>query len=118
MMPSKSYRKNVVWPNLGVGSSFHILDIRKYACGLKLGSALTLSQNPIFEIAFSFQPQMALLHDFGVGRHDLNPQNSSLFLRFKSDTRLELAQNPSSVIENLSNIKPGSFGRFRQRWTL
>jgi hypothetical protein len=42
---------------------------------------------------------MALLLDFqlslksfvlscGVGRHDLNPQNRLLFLRFKSDTRL------------------------------
>jgi hypothetical protein len=40
---------------------------------------------------------MALLRDFGVGRHDLNPQNSLLFLWFKSDTRLELAQNSSSV---------------------
>jgi len=40
---------------------------------------------------------MALLRNFCVGRHELNPQNSSLFLRFKSDVRLELAQNPSFV---------------------
>jgi len=40
---------------------------------------------------------MALLRDFGVGRHDLNPQNSTLFLRFKSAARLELTQNPSFV---------------------
>jgi len=45
----------------------------------------------------SAHPQMAFLHDFGVGRHDLNPQNSPLFLRFKSDVRLELTQNRSSV---------------------
>ena len=40
---------------------------------------------------------MALLRDFSVGRRDLNPQNSTLFLRFKSDARLELTQNPSFV---------------------
>jgi hypothetical protein len=40
---------------------------------------------------------MALLRDFCVERHDLNPQNSQLFLRFKSDARLELTQNLSSV---------------------
>jgi len=45
----------------------------------------------------SAHPQMALLRDFGVGRHDLNPQNSPLCLRFKSDARLELTQKPSSV---------------------
>jgi hypothetical protein len=42
---------------------------------------------------------MALLRDFGVGRHDLNPQNSQLFLRFKSNVRLELTQNLSFVGE-------------------
>jgi len=45
----------------------------------------------------SAHPQMALLRDFSVGRRDLNPQNSTLFLRFKSDARLELTQNPSFV---------------------
>jgi hypothetical protein len=40
---------------------------------------------------------MALLRDFSVGRPDLNPQNSTLFLRFKSDARLELTQNSSFV---------------------
>jgi hypothetical protein len=45
----------------------------------------------------SAHPQMALLRDFCVERHDLNPQNSQLFLRFKSDARLELTQNLSSV---------------------
>ena len=40
---------------------------------------------------------MALLRDFFVGRHDLNPKNSRLFLRFKSGARLELTQNPSFV---------------------
>ena len=47
----RSYLKNVFWPNLCVGPLFQVLDILKYACGLKLGSALTLSQNPIFEMA-------------------------------------------------------------------
>ena len=45
-------------------------------------------------------PQMALLRDFGVARRDLNPQNSTLFLRVKSDARLELTQNPSFVDEH------------------
>jgi len=31
---------------------------------------------------------MVFFRDIGVGRHDLNPQNSPLFLRFKSDARL------------------------------
>jgi hypothetical protein len=35
---------------------------------------------------------MVFLRDIGVGRHDLTPQNSSLFLRFKSDARLDLTQ--------------------------
>ena len=39
------------WPNLGVGSSFQVLDILEYACGLKLDSALILNQNPFFEMA-------------------------------------------------------------------
>jgi hypothetical protein len=38
---------------------------------------------------------MAFLRDFGVGRHDLTPQNSALFLRVKSATRLELTQKYS-----------------------
>ena len=50
----------------------------------------------------SVNPQMALLRDFSVGRRDLNPQNSTLFLRFKSDARLELTQNPSFVDKNES----------------
>ena len=50
---SRSYLKKVFWPNLCVGSSFQVLDILQYACGLKLGSALTLNQNPDFEMASS-----------------------------------------------------------------
>ena len=46
---------------------------------------------------FSAHPQMAFLRDLGVGRRDLNSQNSPLFLRFKSDARLELTQKPSFV---------------------
>ncbi len=83
MMPSRSNPKNVFWPNLGVGPSFQFLDIPAYACGLKLGAALTLSQNPNFMIASKFNEQMALLRDFGVGRHDLinKKANSSKFYR-------------------------------------
>jgi len=47
---SRSYLKNAFWPNIFVGASFQILDIQKYACGLKLGPAAILNQNPIFEI--------------------------------------------------------------------
>jgi hypothetical protein len=36
---------------------------------------------------------MALLRDLRRWTLDLNPQNSELFLRFKSSVRLELAQN-------------------------
>jgi hypothetical protein len=36
----------------GIGASLQILDIQPYACGLKLGTAAILNQNPIFETAF------------------------------------------------------------------
>jgi hypothetical protein len=48
---SRSHLKNVFWPNIFVGASFQILDIQQYACGLKLGPAAILNQNPIFETA-------------------------------------------------------------------
>jgi hypothetical protein len=54
-------------------------------------------QGHVFMRSASAHPQMALLRDFSVGRRDLNPQNSALFLRFKSDARLEITQNPSFV---------------------
>ncbi len=64
----RSYLKNVFWPILQrrtsvfVGASFQILEILKYACGLKIVPAAlvpaqplsedgTLNQNPIFEMA-------------------------------------------------------------------
>jgi hypothetical protein len=34
----------------GIGASLQILDIQQYACGLKLGPAAILNQNPIFEM--------------------------------------------------------------------
>jgi hypothetical protein len=46
-----SYLKKVFWSNLFVGSSHQLLGILEYACGLNLGHALTLNQNPIFEMA-------------------------------------------------------------------
>ena len=48
----RSHLKNVFWPNIFVGTSLQILDIQPYACGLKLGPAAILNQNPIFETAF------------------------------------------------------------------
>jgi len=48
---NRSYLKKVFWPNLGVGSSLQVLNILEYACGLKLGAALILNQNPFFEMA-------------------------------------------------------------------
>jgi len=53
-LPSKrarSYLKKVFEPNLYVGPSFQLLEILEYACGLKLGPALTLGPNPFFEMA-------------------------------------------------------------------
>ena len=44
----RTHLKNVFWPNIFVGASFQILDIQQYACGLKLGPAAILNQNPIF----------------------------------------------------------------------
>jgi len=38
---------------------------------------------------------MVFFRDIGVGRHDLTPQNSTLFLRVKSGTRLDLTQKSS-----------------------
>ena len=48
---TRSPLKNVFWPNLFVGPSFQILEILQYSSGLKLVSAVTLNQNPIFERA-------------------------------------------------------------------
>jgi len=49
----KTYLKIIFWPNLGVWSSFQVLDILEYACGLKLGPALILNQNLYFEMGSS-----------------------------------------------------------------
>jgi hypothetical protein len=46
----RSHLKNVFDPKLSVGPSFQLLEILEYACGLKLGPALILGPNPIFEI--------------------------------------------------------------------
>jgi hypothetical protein len=78
--PSRTYLKNVFWPNIFVGASLQILNIQQYASGLrptkiirsggksrsagKLGPAARvpakplgedgiLNQNPIFEIGSS-----------------------------------------------------------------
>jgi hypothetical protein len=49
----RGYLKNVFWPNIGVGRSAPILEILEYYSGRNLAAALTLNQNPIFEIASS-----------------------------------------------------------------
>jgi len=48
----KSLLKKVFSPDIGVETSFHILDIRMYACGVPLCFALISNENPIFEVAF------------------------------------------------------------------
>jgi hypothetical protein len=48
---NRSHLKNVFWPNIFVGAEFQILNIQRYASGLKLGPAAILNQNPIFEMA-------------------------------------------------------------------
>jgi hypothetical protein len=47
----RSHLKKVFWPNLGVGRSVQVLEILQYSSGLNLTAALTLNQNPFFEIA-------------------------------------------------------------------
>jgi hypothetical protein len=41
----------------GLEASFQILDNQQVACGLKLGSAAILNQNPIFEMASNTNEQ-------------------------------------------------------------
>ena len=48
---TRSCLKKVFWPNLFVGASFQILEIRQYSSGLKRGPASILNQNPFFEMA-------------------------------------------------------------------
>jgi len=48
---SRSDLKNALWSNIFVDLSFQFLKIPWYSCGLKLILALTLNQNPIFEMA-------------------------------------------------------------------
>jgi hypothetical protein len=66
-MDTRGYLKKVFLPNLCVRPSFQVLDILEYACGLKLGPALTLSKNPIFEMASNelkrkLDKQMGFIH--------------------------------------------------------
>jgi hypothetical protein len=57
----RSYLKKAFWPNLGVGTSSQVLDILEYACGLRLGPALILNQNPFFEMASSKVSQNTII---------------------------------------------------------
>ena len=47
----RNHLKKVFCPNFCVGTSFQLLEILYYVCGLNLGPALNLNQNPIFEMA-------------------------------------------------------------------
>ena len=49
-----TYLKNVFCLNLCVVLSFQRLKIRQYSCGLNIEIALTLNQNPIFEMGSGF----------------------------------------------------------------
>jgi len=51
----RTHLKNVFWPNTFVGASFQILDPPQADCGLKLGPAAILNQNPIFEMGSRIQ---------------------------------------------------------------
>ena len=51
MIIARSYLKKIFYPNLCVRASFQVLGIPKYVCGLKLGPAFTLNQNPFFAMA-------------------------------------------------------------------
>jgi len=48
---TRSYLKKIFWPNLGGGSEIRILEILEYSSVSNGAPALTLNQNPIFEIA-------------------------------------------------------------------
>ena len=50
----RSHLKKVFSSDIGVEPSYQVLDILEYACGLILGLALILNENPNFEIASSF----------------------------------------------------------------
>ena len=45
---SIAHPETVFLANLGVGPGFQLLEILQYVCGLKTGSALTLTKNPRF----------------------------------------------------------------------
>jgi hypothetical protein len=53
--------------NIFVGASFKILDIQQYASGFKLVAAAILNQNPIFEIAstYDFFKDLGDIRDIG-----------------------------------------------------
>lgn len=52
---NRSGLKKVFWSNIGLRPSLQILNIFRYASGLKIGPALLLNQNPFFEKVSKFQ---------------------------------------------------------------
>ena len=50
----RSHLQKVFSSDIGVESSYQVLDILEYACGLTLGLALISNENPDFEMASSY----------------------------------------------------------------
>jgi hypothetical protein len=65
---SRSHLKNVFDPKLSVGPSFQLLEILEYACGLKLGPALILGPNPIFEMTSKIKKGRETFHGLKKNR--------------------------------------------------
>jgi len=62
-----SHLKKVFCPNLCVGRSVQILEIRQYSSGFNLASALILNQNPFFEMASNLIIVLCLRAHRGLG---------------------------------------------------
>ena len=68
----RSYLKNVFWPKSCVEISFQFLKILQYSCGLKLALALTLNQDPIFEMTYSLFDSIEIEPTVTGGDHEQN----------------------------------------------
>jgi len=83
----RSYLKNIFWPHICVGLSIQVLGMHAYACGLKLAPALTLDQNPIFEVA----SRMFLPFEMKGSMHMSKAKNVEDYI---AQQRASLATNP------------------------
>ena len=66
----RSHLQKVFSSDIGVESSYQVLDILEYACGLVLGLALISTKNPNFEMASSV---IEGLKNYRVGFIPCNP---------------------------------------------